>query len=459
MCFRFLQVAWNFLQTGELPKHDPGHVEGIDPEAGRDGAMSALIIFALLFALLLTGMPVSIALGLTVLTFLFTMTTVPLDAVALKLFTGIESFEMMCVPFFILAGNFLTHGGVAKRMIRFATAMVGHWPGGLGIAAVVACAIFAAVSGSSPATVVAVGSILIPAMTAQGFPLKFGAGVVASSGALGILIPPSIVMVLYSLGTSGMHVHGPRGREGLGRLRRRALHGRRHPRHRARDPARPHHLLSRLEIRISPQRPGQLGRARPRLRRQLLGPGADRHHHGRHLRRPLHADRGRGHERGLCLRRRRLRLQGPEARRRAARAARLRRHERDDALHHHQRHPVLVPARRTSRSRRPSPTGSSPRASAGSRSWSSSICCCSLAGCVMEPASVTLILAPILFPVAAKLGIDPVHFGIIMVVNMEIGMLTPPVGLNLYVASGSTSSASPRCRKRSCPGWRRCWRS
>src|SRR5262245_16315934 len=173
--------------------------------------MSALIIFALLAALLLTGMPVSIALGLTVLTFLFTLTSVPLDAVALKLFTGIESFEMMCVPFFILAGNFLTHGGVAKRMIRFATAMVGHWPGGLGLAAVFACAIFAAVSGSSPATVVAVGSILIPAMRAQGFPLRFGAGVVASSGALGILIPPSIVMVLISVATSGMVGTGPAG--------------------------------------------------------------------------------------------------------------------------------------------------------------------------------------------------------------------------------------------------------
>ena len=95
--------------------------------------------------LLLTGMPVSIALGLTVLTVLFTITEVPLDAVALKLFTGIESFEIMCVPFFILAGTFLTHGGVAKRMIRFAIAMIGHWAGGLGIASVLACAIFAAV--------------------------------------------------------------------------------------------------------------------------------------------------------------------------------------------------------------------------------------------------------------------------------------------------------------------------
>ena len=114
--------------------------------------MSTAFMFGLLIARMLTGMPVSIALGLTVLTFLYTMTTVPIEAVALKLFTGIESFEIMAIPFFILAGNFLTHGGVARRMIRFATSMVGHWYGGLGLAAVMACALFAAISGSSDAT-------------------------------------------------------------------------------------------------------------------------------------------------------------------------------------------------------------------------------------------------------------------------------------------------------------------
>ena len=112
--------------------------------------MSGIVIFSLLIALMLTGMPISISLGLTVLTFLFTMTEVPLESVALKLFTGIEKFEIMAIPFFILAGNFLTHGGVAKRMIRFATALVGHLHGGLALGGVVACALFAAVSGSSP---------------------------------------------------------------------------------------------------------------------------------------------------------------------------------------------------------------------------------------------------------------------------------------------------------------------
>ena len=105
---------------------------------------SGWIIFTLLFGLMLTGMPISISLGLTVLTYLFTMTTVPIQSVALKLFTGIERFEIMAIPFFILAGNFLTHGGVARRMINFASAMVGHWHGGLGLAGVMACALFAA---------------------------------------------------------------------------------------------------------------------------------------------------------------------------------------------------------------------------------------------------------------------------------------------------------------------------
>ena len=143
--------------------------------------MNAIIIFALLTALMITGMPVSISLGLTVLTFLFAFTQVPIESVALKLFTGIEKFEIMAIPFFILAGNFLTHGGVAKRMIRFATSLVGHWAGGLGLGAVVPCALFAAISGSSPATVVAVGSILIPAMVKSGYPVRFGAGVVVQT--------------------------------------------------------------------------------------------------------------------------------------------------------------------------------------------------------------------------------------------------------------------------------------
>src|SRR5256884_5219338 len=153
--------------------------------------MTSVFIFGLLIALMLTGMPISIALGMTVLSFIYTMTNVPTESVALKLFTVIDNFEIMAIPFIILAGNLLTHGGVARRMIEFARSMVGHWCGGLGLAGVMACALFAAVSGSSPATVVAIGSIILPALGKQGFSARFWAGVLTTSGALGILLPPS----------------------------------------------------------------------------------------------------------------------------------------------------------------------------------------------------------------------------------------------------------------------------
>ncbi len=209
--------------------------------------MNSAIIFGLLIALMLTGMPISIALGLTVLSFLFVMTTVPIEAVALKLFTGIESFEIMAIPFFILAGNFLTHGGVARRMIRFAT-LDGRplvWRPGVG--SVLACALFAAVSGSSPATVVAIGSIMLPAMVQQGYPKRFGAGVIATSGALGILIPPSIVMVLYAVATGGSVAVDPEGKRVLSASVAQLVHGRRHSGHDPCHDARPDYLLSRLQ--------------------------------------------------------------------------------------------------------------------------------------------------------------------------------------------------------------------
>jgi C4-dicarboxylate transporter DctM subunit len=164
--------------------------------------MNASILFGLLIALMLTGMPISISLGLTVLTFILTFTQVPLEAVALKLFTGIEKWEIMAIPFFILAGNFLTHGGVARRMINFATSLVGHFHGGLALASILACAMFALVCGSSVATVVAIGSIVLPAMVAHGYPMAFGAGVMITAGSLGILMLPSIPKVIYAISTN-----------------------------------------------------------------------------------------------------------------------------------------------------------------------------------------------------------------------------------------------------------------
>src|SRR6202166_5340919 len=160
------------------------------------------LIFLLLISLMLTGMPVSISLGLTVLIFIYTLSEVPVDAVAMKLFTGIERFEIMAVPFFILAGAFLTHGGVARRMIDFATSVIGHWHGGLALAGIVACAMFALVCGSSVATVVAIGSIVLPEMVRRGYPMEFGAAVSTVAGSLGILILPSIPKVIYAIATN-----------------------------------------------------------------------------------------------------------------------------------------------------------------------------------------------------------------------------------------------------------------
>src|SRR6202050_671919 len=165
----------------------------------------AELLFALLLALMASGMPISIALGLSVLTYLFILSDVDPKMVGLKLFTSIDRFEIMAIPFFILAGNFLTSGGVARRMINFATSMIGHWYGGLGLAGVLACALFAAISGSSVATVVGIGSIILPAIVENGYPPRFGAGVIATSGALGILFPPSINLVIFAVATSGMH--------------------------------------------------------------------------------------------------------------------------------------------------------------------------------------------------------------------------------------------------------------
>src|SRR5271166_5354983 len=171
----------------------------------------AELLFALLLALMASGMPISIALGLSVLTYLFILSDVDPKMVGLKLFTSIDRFEIMAIPFFILAGNFLTTGGVARRMIDFATSLIGHWYGGLGLAGVVACALFAAISGSSVATVVGIGSIMLPALLQNGYPPRFGAGVIATSGALGILFPPSINLVIYAVATSGMQPKGPDG--------------------------------------------------------------------------------------------------------------------------------------------------------------------------------------------------------------------------------------------------------
>ncbi|PRD44727.1 C4-dicarboxylate ABC transporter [Phyllobacterium phragmitis] len=163
--------------------------------------MEVSILFILVLGLLFLGAPVAIALGLSSIITIAFFSTDSMSSVALQLFTASQNYTLLAIPFFVLASAFMSTGGVAKRLIRFAIATVGHFRGGLAMASVLACMLFAALSGSSPATVVAIGTIAIAGMRQVGYSKEFAAGIIANAGTLGILIPPSIVMVVYSAAT------------------------------------------------------------------------------------------------------------------------------------------------------------------------------------------------------------------------------------------------------------------
>ncbi len=164
--------------------------------------MEIAILFLLIIALLLIGVPIAVALGLSSILFLLVASESSLASVAQTFFEAMAGhYTLLAIPFFILASSFMSTGGVAKRIIRFSISLVGHMRGGLAIAGVFACMLFAALSGSSPATVVAIGSIVIAGMREVGYSKDFAAGVICNAGTLGILIPPSIVMVVYAAAT------------------------------------------------------------------------------------------------------------------------------------------------------------------------------------------------------------------------------------------------------------------
>ncbi len=163
--------------------------------------MAAAILFALVLGLLFLGVPVAVSLGLSSIIVIAFLSHDSMSSVALQLFNSAQHYTLLAIPFFILAASFMSTGGVAKRIIRFAIATVGHFRGGLAMASVLACMMFAALSGSSPATVVAIGTIAIAGMMQVGYSKEFAAGIIANAGTLGILIPPSIVMVVYAAAT------------------------------------------------------------------------------------------------------------------------------------------------------------------------------------------------------------------------------------------------------------------
>ena len=382
---------------------------------------SWLILFCLLVGLMLFGTPISIALGLTVLTFVFTMTHVPIESVALKLFTGIERFEIMSIPFFILAGKFLTYGGVARRMIDFAASMVGHWHGGLALAGIVACAMFALVCGSSVATVVAIGSIVLPEMVRRGIPMEFGAGVITVAGSLGILMLPSIPKVIYAIATN----------TSIGALFVAGLL--------------PGIMLTAMLCTVTwylakkrgyAQLPRETWAARARYFREsvwglmlvviIIG----------------------GIYSGIFT--------ATEAAAMAAVYSFFVSVFVYKALPLRDVPKVLLSSANMSAmllyivtnaalfsfilTDENIPHALSEWILSKDLGWIGFLLIANLllllAGNFMEPSSIILIMAPILYPAAIALGIHPVHLGILIDVNMEVGLCHPPVGLNLYVASG-----------------------
>ncbi len=385
--------------------------------------MTTAVLFILLFAFMLLGMPIAIAIGLASLLTILTLGHDSLASLALKLFETSEQFTLLAIPFFILSGAFMTTGGVAKRMIRFANASIGHLRGGLAMASVLACMLFAAVSGSSPATVVAVGSIVIAGMVKAGYSQEFAAGVICNAGTLGILIPPSIVMVVYAAATETsvgkLFMAGILPGIVLGLMLMTAIYVRARMIDLPRQPKAPLHEV------LTAGRESLWGML---LLVIILGgiyggiftpteAAAVAAVYAFFIAVFVYRDIGMRHVPRVLIDAAKVTVMLMFIIANALLFAHVLTTERI---------PQAIAEQIVSMNMAP---------------WMFLIVVNVLlliAGNFMEPTGIILILAPILFPIATRLGIDPVHLGIIMVVNMEIGMITPPVGLNLFVTAGIT---------------------
>jgi len=385
--------------------------------------MTILFLFFLLFLLMFIGVPVAASLGLagSITIMLFSPDSV--RSLAIKLFETSEHYTLLAIPFFLLSGAFMTTGGVARRLIDFANACVGHIRGGLAIGAVMACMLFAALSGSSPATVAAVGSIAIAGMVRSGYPQAFGAGIVCNAGTLGILIPPSIVMVVYAAATEQsvgkLFMAGVIPGLMLGVALMVAIY-----------------IVAR--IKKLPALPRASFREWLRSAREafwglslmviILG-GI---YSGMFT--PTEAAAVAAVYAGfvaLFIYKDLTWRECPKVLLDSGKLTIMLMFIIANAmLFAHVLTTEQIPQ-----------TITAWVIEMGLQPWQFLLVVnivLLIAGAFMEPSAIILILAPILFPIAIQLGIDPIHLGIIMVVNMEIGLITPPVGLNLFVTSAVT---------------------
>lgn len=385
--------------------------------------MTILFLFLALFVLMFIGVPIAIALGLSGSLTIMLFSPDSVRSLAIKLFETSEHYTLLAIPFFLLAGAFMTTGGVARRLIDFANACVGHIRGGLAIGAVLACMLFAALSGSSPATVAAVGSIAIAGMVRSGYPQAFGAGIVCNAGTLGILIPPSVVMVVYAAATESsvgkLFMAGVVPGILLGGALMAAIY----------LVARKKNLpaLPRATFRewLFAARKAVWGLL---LMFIILG-GI---YSGMFT--PTEAAAVAAVYAGfvaLFVYKDMTLREAPKVILESGKLSIMLMFIIANAmLFAHVLTTEQIPQ-----------TITAWVIEMGLSPWMFLLVVnivLLVAGAFMEPSAIILILAPILFPIAVQLGIDPIHLGIVMVVNMEIGLITPPVGLNLFVTSAVT---------------------
>lgn len=409
--------------------------------------MDILLLFGMIVGLLLIGVPVAVSLGLSSIIFLLTYSDGSLASIAQTLFFAFEGhFTLLAIPFFILASSFMSTGGVAKRIIRFSIACVGHLPGGMAIAGVFACMMFAALSGSSPATVVAIGTIVIAGMREVGYTKEFAAGVICNAGTLGILIPPSIVMVVYAVSVEvsvgRMFLAGVIPGLLAGAMLMVSIYAVAKIKKLPKGTWRGWHevFLSAKEALwgllliviimagiyggiFTPTEAAAVASVYAFIVASFIykdiGPLSEASN-GKKLKlsqRPTaiisvlwHADTKRTlYEAGKLT----ISLLFIIAN------ALILKHVLTEEQIPQQIALAMLDA---------------------DLNWITFLIIVNIilliGGQFMEPSGLIVIVAPIVFPIALEFGIDPIHLGIIMVVNMEIGMITPPVGLNLFVTSG-----------------------